>query len=100
LGEAFYADVEMMRDATRQHSSFNLIHFGQREDLNIGMQVNLRHFGGFDADGTIQCGEILVKDSHYPPNGSLFLNENDMRSRLCQVKGGLDTCNATAYNED
>lgn len=26
LGEAFYADPEMMRDAIRQHSSFNLIH--------------------------------------------------------------------------
>ncbi|MCR4407610.1 MAG: hypothetical protein NUW24_11935 [Anaerolineae bacterium] len=26
LGDAFYADVEMMRDAVRRHSSFNLIH--------------------------------------------------------------------------
>ena len=26
LGNAFYADVEMMRDAVRRHSSFNLIH--------------------------------------------------------------------------
>ena len=26
LGEAFYADAEMMRDAVRQRSSFNLIH--------------------------------------------------------------------------
>jgi len=26
LGEAFYADPEMMRDAIRQHGSFNLIH--------------------------------------------------------------------------
>lgn len=26
LGEAFYADAEMMRNAIRQHSSFNLIH--------------------------------------------------------------------------
>lgn len=26
LGEAFYADAEMMRDAIREHSSFNLIH--------------------------------------------------------------------------
>jgi len=26
LGEAFYADAEMMRDAIRRHSSFNLIH--------------------------------------------------------------------------
>ena len=26
LGEAFYADAEMMRDAIRQHGSFNLIH--------------------------------------------------------------------------
>jgi hypothetical protein len=26
LGSAFYADVEMMRDAVRRHSSFNLIH--------------------------------------------------------------------------
>ena len=26
LGEAFYADVEMMRDAIRRHGSFNLIH--------------------------------------------------------------------------
>jgi len=26
LGNAFYADVEMMRDAIRRHSSFNLIH--------------------------------------------------------------------------
>jgi hypothetical protein len=26
LGEAFYADPEMMRDAVRHHSSFNLIH--------------------------------------------------------------------------
>jgi hypothetical protein len=26
LGDAFYADAEMMRDAIRHHSSFNLIH--------------------------------------------------------------------------
>jgi len=26
LGDAFYADVEMMRDAIRHHGSFNLIH--------------------------------------------------------------------------
>ena len=26
LGDAFYADAEMMRDAVRRHSSFNLIH--------------------------------------------------------------------------
>ena len=26
LGNAFYADVEMMREAVRQHSSFNVIH--------------------------------------------------------------------------
>lgn len=26
LGEAFYADAEMMRDAIRRHGSFNLIH--------------------------------------------------------------------------
>ena len=26
LGDAFYADVEMMRDAIRRHASFNLIH--------------------------------------------------------------------------
>ncbi len=26
LGEAFYADTETMRDAIRQHGSFNLIH--------------------------------------------------------------------------
>ena len=26
LGDAFYADVEMMRDAIRRHGSFNLIH--------------------------------------------------------------------------
>lgn len=26
LGDAFYADVEMMRDAVRRHSSFNVIH--------------------------------------------------------------------------
>jgi hypothetical protein len=26
LGDAFYTDVEMMRDAIRRHSSFNLIH--------------------------------------------------------------------------
>jgi hypothetical protein len=26
LGDAFYADVEMMRDAVRRHDSFNLIH--------------------------------------------------------------------------
>jgi len=26
LGEAFYADQEMMRDAVRRHASFNLIH--------------------------------------------------------------------------
>jgi hypothetical protein len=26
LGDAFYADVEMMRDAVLQHSAFNLIH--------------------------------------------------------------------------
>jgi hypothetical protein len=26
LGNAFYADVEMMRDAIRRHASFNLIH--------------------------------------------------------------------------
>ena len=26
LGDAFYADAEMMRDAIRRHSSFNLIH--------------------------------------------------------------------------
>jgi hypothetical protein len=26
LGEAFYADAEMMREAIRQHESFNLIH--------------------------------------------------------------------------
>jgi hypothetical protein len=26
LGDAFYADEEMMRNAVRQHSSFNLIH--------------------------------------------------------------------------
>jgi hypothetical protein len=26
LGDAFYADVEMMRDAVRRHGSFNLIH--------------------------------------------------------------------------
>jgi hypothetical protein len=26
LGDAFYADMEMMRDAVRRHSSFNLIH--------------------------------------------------------------------------
>ncbi len=26
LGEAFYADAEMMRDAVRRHSSFNVIH--------------------------------------------------------------------------
>jgi hypothetical protein len=28
LGDAFYADAEMMRDAIRQHTSFNLIHLG------------------------------------------------------------------------
>jgi len=27
LGDAFYADVDMMRDAVRRHASFNLIHF-------------------------------------------------------------------------
>jgi hypothetical protein len=26
LGDAFYADVEMLRDAVRRHSSFNVIH--------------------------------------------------------------------------
>jgi hypothetical protein len=26
LGDAFYADVEMMREAVRHHSSFNVIH--------------------------------------------------------------------------
>ena len=26
LGQEFYADPEMMRDAIRQHSSFNLVH--------------------------------------------------------------------------
>jgi hypothetical protein len=26
LGDAFYADLDMMRDAVRQHGSFNLIH--------------------------------------------------------------------------
>jgi hypothetical protein len=26
LGDAFYADVEMMRDAVRRHASFNVIH--------------------------------------------------------------------------
>jgi hypothetical protein len=35
LGEAFYADVEMMRDATRAHSSFNLIHLDSMFKVDI-----------------------------------------------------------------
>ena len=35
LGEAFYADVEMMRAATRQHSSFNLIHLDTMFKVDI-----------------------------------------------------------------
>jgi len=35
LGEAFYADVEMMRDATHQHSSFNLIHLDTMFKVDI-----------------------------------------------------------------
>ena len=35
LGEAFYADPEMMRDAIRQHSSFNLIHLDTMFKLDV-----------------------------------------------------------------
>jgi hypothetical protein len=35
LGEAFYADVETMRDATRQHRSFNLIHLDTMFKVDI-----------------------------------------------------------------
>lgn len=35
LGEAFYANVEMMRDATRQHSSFNLIHLDTMFKIDV-----------------------------------------------------------------
>jgi len=38
LGQAFYADVGMMRDAIHQHGSCNLIH--------LDTMFNLARFGG------------------------------------------------------
>lgn len=35
LGEVFYADAEMMRDAIREHSSFNLIHLDTMFKVDI-----------------------------------------------------------------
>lgn len=35
LGEAFYADAEMMRDAIRRHGSFNLIHLDTMFKVDI-----------------------------------------------------------------
>jgi hypothetical protein len=35
LGEAFYADVEMMREAIRHHSSFNVIHLDTMFKVDI-----------------------------------------------------------------
>jgi hypothetical protein len=35
LGDAFYADVEMMRDAIRRHASFNLIHLNTTFKVDV-----------------------------------------------------------------
>jgi hypothetical protein len=35
LGDAFYADVEMMRDAVRRHGSFNVIHLDTMFKVDI-----------------------------------------------------------------
>ena len=35
LGDAFYADAEMIRDAIRRHGSFNLIHLGTMFKVDI-----------------------------------------------------------------
>jgi hypothetical protein len=43
LGEAFYADEEMMRDAIRQHGSFNLIHFETAFKVDVFV-ARPRHF--------------------------------------------------------
>ena len=35
LGEAFYADVEIVREAVRRHGSFNLIHFATMFKIDV-----------------------------------------------------------------
>jgi hypothetical protein len=44
LGKAFYADLDLMREAIRQHSSFNLIHL----DTMVKVGVFVARPRGFD----------------------------------------------------
>jgi len=45
LGDAFYADVEMMREAVRHHSSFNVIHLDTMFKVDVfGKTSRVRSF--------------------------------------------------------
>ncbi len=78
------------RHAEIAGAALHTLHLCQRENLDVGVQVHLRHLGRLDADGAIKRGEVLVEHGHHPADGRLALHQHHLRARFRQIERRLN----------
>jgi len=78
------------RHAEIARLTLHALHFRQRENLDVGMEIHLRHLGRFDADGTVERREVLVEHRHHPADGGLAFDKHHLRARLRQIQRRLN----------
>jgi len=64
------------------------------------MPTDIQHLGGKYSDGTVIGGKCLVQLCHLAPYAGELFHKGYPESHFCQVKGCLDTRNASAYYKD
>jgi hypothetical protein len=80
--------------------TFYRVYFRECQNLNVGMPADLDQFRRENSHRAVICREGLVELGHVPADAGTFFHEIHLEPGCGKIKGGLDTADASAHNQD